>query len=97
MRMELRTRGQQAKATWKQYAAAPDGSQLCEDLVSDMMRRVGLPTPYTKRTEGETLPTSYDPSSTERRQRWLIEQVAPVVKKCECPYFKRDFLRACGF
>jgi hypothetical protein len=83
MRVELRTRKEQARGTFETFRKCGDQRALSRSLVADMMQRVGLPCPFADIEAGLTLPTSYEQTDTERRVKWLRETVAPVVRKIE--------------
>jgi hypothetical protein len=92
-RYELRTRHQQARATFAQFREADNQARFSASLVSDMMRRVGFPVVWPDVDGSVCLPSSYEKSDEERRIKWLLETVLPTCSKIESAEARR-MLRA---
>jgi len=84
-RFEIELKKLQARREWQRTCGAADIPHLAMSVVAGSLLSHGLPVPWLETVEPLGLPSTYDPTTEERRLKWLLDTVAPVVKKIDDP------------
>ncbi len=96
-RLELQLTQQQARSIWIEFYRGADFGDLAKGYVSGYLIKHGLYKPWKDDDAPISLPSTYDPTSDERRLNWFLNQVVLSWWKIANEDYKRQILTAMGF
>lgn len=97
IRYELEVKRECARGTWDQIRTCDSIEQLAIDHVAKALEKKGVLPMWRTVARPCKLPTHKATSTEERRIEWLINQVAPVVRRIEDEDSRRRIAIAFGF
>ncbi len=81
IRFENELKGRKADYAWKMYLSSANGYWLNCSIVKAEMERYGVNMDWLATGERCEMPSSYEPSNTQKRIGWLKYHVRPTVQR----------------
>lgn len=82
-RFELELKGKQANQFWGHMDGLRETHSVATGAVAYYLYKLGFREEWMSKTMHMKLPTTYEPTSDERRLNWFKTQVVPVFRKIE--------------
>jgi hypothetical protein len=97
LRWELECKREFARSMWERATVEKNLQKLAIDSVCRYATEKGLNPSWRHAAEPRRLPVSHRAAAPNKKQQWLLEQVAEWVKDIDDEVFKAKFLDRCGY
>jgi DNA relaxase NicK len=97
LRFEQENKRERARAVWAYFKKERASAPLAVAQVSTALKRCGAIMDWNMSIPRQNIKTERHQTTNEKRTKWLIEQVAPIVRKLPDDANKARIMHAMGF